>query len=1013
MTLIGHRSTFQARSALALVARVYPRTVLAILSLLLLAPWAFGAGKAETPWHVMMLFDENSDLRALEIIEQNLEETILASATRRVEFYHEYLDASRFESSSHLKLFADYLKAKYGRVKLDVIVPIIGARVDWASSIPRELFPDVPIVLASCLTGDTKQMQPVSEMTGIMLQIDIAQALKVALAVRPRTQRVVVISGPAAMYAKLLGDTKAAAKSYSGVTFEYWTERTTAQILDSAAALPRDSLVFYLELFRDSAGAAFSPWQFGQLLAKAANAPVFGIYESYLGTGIVGGAVVDWGFLGHEAGRRVLRVLNGESVSAIPVMGTPSAVPIFDWRAMERWSIRDSDLPPGSIVRFRPPSVWDAYRVHLLIVAAVVILQMVMIAVLLMQRVQRRRAEEALRQIEERLALAADSAQAGLWSLDLNTEEFWMTSETREIYGFAPQEDISFEQFVQVVHPDDRESVRSIVRQAVESGEGAQVEYRVVLHDDSVRWICSRGRAHSKKSGTPACLMGVSIDVTERKVSEQALRKQKQFTETLINSLPGIFYLYDHEWKMVRWNRNHELLTGFSADELKGRMVLDWFSEDFKDTIADTVRQVFQEGDATVEAPLTIKDGRQIPYLFKGVRLEIAGELYFWGMGIDISQRKANEEALKRSEQQLRLITDSLPAMIAYIDSERRYIFVNKSYANFAGIPRDQILGKEIREVLDEDAYEVIREQVETALSGQPVTFEITRPFSGLALRHMLAIYVPDIREGEIHGFFASIHDVTDLEKAKKQARDARETLYHFGRVKMLEALSSSLSHEMQQPLTGVLSNAQAAEMLLENPQSNMDEIRVIVKDIVADTKRAGKVMWQLRAFLRKQDTDLQLLNINRLIEDILSVLNSDMVIHNVIVKKDFAANLSQVVGDDIQLKQVLINLIMNAQQAMDDFVGKVHRMVIRTSLDCTGKITVGIEDSGPGIEEVELEHIFEPFFTTRQEGTGMGLAISQFIIEAHGGQMWAENLAEGGARICFSLPVAEGSPDS
>ena len=288
----------------------------------------------------------------------------------------------------------------------------------------------------------------------------------------------------------------------------------------------------------------------------------------------------------------------------------------------------------------------------------------------------------------------------------------------------------------------------------------------------------------------------------------------------MIDGLPGIFYLYDCEWKMVRWNRKHELLTGFSADELKGKMVLDWFSEEFKGTIADTVRRVFQEGDATVEAPLTIKDGSQMPYLFKRVRLEIAGELYFWGMGIDISQRKANEEALLKSEQ-------------------------------------------------------------------------------------------------------------------------------------------------------------------------------------------------QLRAFLRKQDTNLQLLNLNSLIEDVLSVLNSDMVIHHVLVVKDFAADLPQVMGDDVQLKQVLINLIMNAQQAMEDSVSGVHRLVIRTSVSSTGKITVGIEDSGSGIEDGELEHIFEPFFTTRQEGTGMGLAISQFIIEAHRGQMWAENQAERGARICFSLPVAGGSPES
>jgi len=255
--------------------------------------------------------------------------------------------------------------------------------------------------------------------------------------------------------------------------------------------------------------------------------------------------------------------------------------------------------------------------------------------------------------------------------------------------------------------------------------------------------------------------------------------------------------------------------------------------------------------------------------------------------------------------------------------------------------------------------------------------------------------------------------EIADCEKAQEATRAAHETLYHLGRVRMLEALSSSLSHEMQQPLTGVLSNAQAVEMLLENPQADIDEVRDTVKDIVADAKRAGEVIWQLRAFLRKQDPEMKLLNPNDLIEGVLSVLHSDMIIHNTSMVKDLAADLPQVMGDDVQLKQVLINLIVNAQEAMESSGISVQKLVIHTSMDGTGKITVGVEDSGPGLEEAELTHIFEPFYTTRKEGTGMGLAISRFIIEAHGGQIWAENCAGGGARVCFSLPVTEGSPES
>jgi PAS domain S-box-containing protein len=508
-------------------------------------------------------------------------------------------------------------------------------------------------------------------------------------------------------------------------------------------------------------------------------------------------------------------------------------------------------------------------------------------------------------------------------------------------------------------------------------------------------------------------LAEVFTSVLKQKQTEEAILQEKHFTETVINSLPGIFYLYDSDWRMVHWNLNHELLTGFSADELKGRMVLDWFSEDCKGTVASAIRKVFDEGEAMIEAPLTIKGDRQVPYLFKGVRLEVAGEVYFMGMGIDISQRKDNEEALKRNEQQLRLITDSLPALISHVDSNQRYIFVNESYAKFVGQPRELIYGKHVREVVGENTYEGIREHIEMVLSGQPITFEITVQLSGSELRHMLAMYVPDIRNNKTQGFFASIHDVTDLEKAKKQAQAANEALYHVGRVTMLEAISSSLSHEMQQPLTGVLSNAQAAEMLLNNPKPDMDEIQVIIKDIIADVKRAGEVMRQLRAFLRKQETNVQILNFNCLIEEVLRVLNSDIVIHKVKVVRNLADDLPQIMGDSVQLKQVLINLILNAQQAMEDSTSNVYRLTIHTSVGRENKINVSIEDSGPGIEEIKLEHIFEPFYTTRSRGTGMGLAISRFIIEAHGGRIWAENRNEGGARFCLSLPVPKGGSES
>ena len=552
-------------------------------------------------------------------------------------------------------------------------------------------------------------------------------------------------------------------------------------------------------------------------------------------------------------------------------------------------------------------------------------------------------------------------------------------------------------------YEDFKDPVAMAVRKVFEEGEAMVEAPLLIKGGDQVPYLFKGVRL---EVAGEAYLMGMGIDISERKAKEEVILREKQFSETAINSLPGIFYVYNSDWRMVRWNHNHELLTGFSAEELKGRMLLDWFSEDFKDPVAMAVRKVFEEGEAMVEAPLLLSDGSEVPYLFKGVRLEVAGEAYLMGMGIDISQRKAKEEALLESETQLRLITDSLPTMIAYLDSNQRYIFVNEHYAKWAGRPKKEIIGRHTREILGEDTYALIHEHIANVLSGQSVTFEISIPFQTSESRHLMAIYVPYFKEHMIKGFFALIHDMTEFEKVKKEVSVAHEALYHVGRIKMLEVLSTSLSHEMQQPLTGVLSNAQAIEMLLNDPKPDMDEIQIMIKSIIADAKRAGEVTRQLRSFLRKQETNLQILNFNCLIEEVLRILNSDMVINTVRVVRNLADDLPQIMGDSVQLKQVLINLILNAQQAMEDSMNEPYGLVIHTSVSTDNKIYVSIEDFGPGIEEIKLEHIFEPFYTTRSGGTGMGLSICRFIIESHGGRIWAENQAEGGARICFSLPI-------
>jgi len=203
---------------------------------LVFSGWCVAAEDAQAPLRVLVLFDEGRDLKGLELIKGGFETTLLAGTTRPVEFFHEYLDASRFQEVGHHRLFADYLRTKYGEVRLDLIVPIIHSRMDLASRIPRELFPDVPIVFGSSPASDGETMPVVSEMTGVLFSIDVVKGLETALAVRPRARRVIVVAGPEGMFSELTARIVVAARNHPGIAFEYWTDWTAPQILDAAAS---------------------------------------------------------------------------------------------------------------------------------------------------------------------------------------------------------------------------------------------------------------------------------------------------------------------------------------------------------------------------------------------------------------------------------------------------------------------------------------------------------------------------------------------------------------------------------------------------------------------------------------------------------------------------------------------------------------------------------------------------------------------------------------------------------
>ena len=322
-------------------------------------------------------------------------------------------------------------------------------------------------------------------------------------------------------------------------------------------------------------------------------------------------------------------------------------------------------------------------------------------------------------------------------------------------------------------------------------------------------------------------------------------------------------------------------------------------------------------------------------------------------------------------------------------------------------ISPEEALGRTIREVIGEEFYRSAKPYIERALSGEHVRCSLdveTAEGRPLAVE---AIYVPDVNEqADVRRFYVLVIDVTDRNRAQQEAKRLQDELLHAGRISTMGELAGALAHEINQPLSAIMSNAQAARRFLNTPAPEMEEIREILDDIVKEGGRASGVINRLRALLKKENIEPEPIDINAVFRDVVMLLNGDAVRRDIRIGLEFEPLLPFVQGDRIQLQQVALNLLLNAFEAMNEHPNKNRQVLIRTGLK-DSQVLAAVTDTGNGIPIAEAEKIFNPFYTSKPQGLGMGLSICRSIINSHHGRLWAENNPDGGATFYFSLPAA------
>ena len=347
---------------------------------------------------------------------------------------------------------------------------------------------------------------------------------------------------------------------------------------------------------------------------------------------------------------------------------------------------------------------------------------------------------------------------------------------------------------------------------------------------------------------------------------------------------------------------------------------------------------------------------------------------------------------------------DSVRDLIFILDLNLKILRANAPALAFLKLPPEKVLGR--------PCYTLVHgtnEPPETCLIEAMLTTQIHQDAEVYDQKRNAWFYVsvnPILDDrGEVIRIVHQVRDITGQKRAEEEIHRARAELLRVERSFRISELTASLAHEFNQPLAAILSNAQAALHFLESDKPDLNEFREILRDIIQDDKRAGNVIRSLRSMMKREETEQKPVILKDVLNDVIAIFHSEAIFRNVDIETDFSEVLPPVLADRIQLQQVILNLIMNAAEAMSQNSPGVRRMTLRTQA-VDDRLRVSVRDFGPGVSQENLERVFQPFFTTKGTGLGMGLVISKSIIEAHRGRIWAENNADGGATFAFELPV-------
>jgi PAS domain S-box-containing protein len=579
------------------------------------------------------------------------------------------------------------------------------------------------------------------------------------------------------------------------------------------------------------------------------------------------------------------------------------------------------------------------------------------------------------------------------------------------------------EAWMTALHPEDRERTLRSFWDGVRSGQGFTMEARFRrVTDGTYRWHLNRAVPLRDAEGEVLRFVGTSTDIEDLKQTQENLRRTEEKTRLIIDTALDAVITIDAQGTVTSWNKQAEMVFGWSSREALGQRMSDMIIPERQRMAHERgLRHFLATGEGSllrrrVEVTAVRHSGAEFPVELEIMPMRLGQDWVFSAFIRDITDSRLAQEKLQQSELNLRQMTETIPEMLWRATPEGTIDYCNARVLDYTGLSAEAIMGDGWKKLLHpDDVDQTIRVWTSSVTTGAPYRVEV-RAFHAAdrTYRWCVASALPLLdQQGRILKWHGTIVDMHDWKQAQEELRSTQAVLAQMTRVMTMGQLTASIAHEVNQPLSGIITNASTCLRMLASDPPNIDGARETARRTIRDGNRASDVITRLRALYSKKGVTTESLDLNEAAREVIALSLSELQRNGVMVRTELAGDLPLVSGDRVQLQQVILNLLRNASDAMIGVDFRPKQLLIRTERDGADRVRLSVQDAGVGFDPQAVDRLFEAFYTTNNDGMGMGLSVSRSIIESHHGRLWATRNEGPGATFSFSIPHGSGVPDA